>query len=47
MDFNITQDEIKEEIQRIKEEERFKNIVSELLNKNKESFEDSFKTLKQ
>lgn len=47
MDFGITQDEIKEEIQRIKEEEKFKNIVSEFLNKNKESFEDSFKTLKQ
>jgi hypothetical protein len=47
MNFNITQEEIDNEILRIKEEERIKSIVSVLLNKVNESFEVSFKELKK
>jgi hypothetical protein len=46
MEFNITQEEVNEEIRRIKEEERFKSITYTILNEVKESFEASMKELK-
>ena len=43
MEFNITQEEVNEEIRRIKEEERFKSIHSKI----NQLFEDSINLIKE